>query len=105
MIRRALIRLTARMLIGLLVSVQGAFAFTGCIMPEREPVLAITQTEMPPCHEQESKTDGLCVLHCAGDKQSLDKPSIKLPSIGVAPVLVVYTPVLHAPRYDTGRIR
>ena len=62
---------------------------------EREPALAIAQTDVPPCHEQESKTDGLCVLHCLGDQQSLDKPSVKLPALGEAPVLVVLTPVLY----------
>jgi hypothetical protein len=99
MIRRALIRCTARMLVGLLVSVQGAFAFAGCVSSEREPARAIAQTDVPPCHEQEPKADGLCVLHCVGDRQSLDKPAVKLPPIGVAPVLVVPAPVLHAPRY------
>jgi hypothetical protein len=66
---------------------------------EREPAPAMTQMDMSPCHEQESKTDGLCVLHCVGEKQSLDKPSVKLPSIGVAPVLVVLGPALHSPSY------
>jgi len=66
---------------------------------EREPALAIAQTDVPPCHEQESKTDGLCVLHCLGDQQSLDKPSVKLPALGEAPVLVVLTPVLYPTLY------
>jgi hypothetical protein len=81
------------MLVGLLVMIQGAFAVAACATPEREPARAISQMDMPPCHEQESKTDGLCVLHCVGDQQSLDKPSLKLPAIGEAPVLVVLTPV------------
>ena len=96
MIRRPFIRWTARILVGLLVSVQGAFAVAACVTAEREPALAIAQTDIPPCHEQESKTDGLCVLHCLGDQQTLDKPSVTLPSLGEAPVLVVLTPILHS---------
>ncbi len=94
--KRTFLRWTARVLVGMLVLVQGAFAAAGCVFPEREPARAIAQIDMPPCHEQESKTDGLCVLHCVGDQQSLDKPSVKLPAIGEAPVLIVLAPVLHA---------
>jgi hypothetical protein len=99
MIKRSLLRWTACVLAGTMVSVQAAFAFAACVSPEREPARAIAQMDVPPCHEQESKTDGLCVLHCLGDRQSLDKPSVKLPSLGEAPVLVVLTPMLHSAPY------
>ena len=78
-----------------MLSVQAAFAFAACVSPEREPARAIAQMDVPPCHEQESNTDGLCVLHCLGDQQSLDKPSAKLPSLGEAPVLVFLAPALY----------
>lgn len=99
MVKRSLLRWTARLLVGILASVQGAFALAGCVLPEREQARAISQMDVPPCHEQESKTDGLCVLHCLGDQQSLDKPSVKLPVLGEAPVLVVLTPMLYSALY------
>jgi hypothetical protein len=99
MMKRSRLRWTACVLAGILVSVQAAFALAACMPPASEPAQAIAQTEVPPCHEQQAQVDGLCVLHCLGDRQSLDKPSVKVPALGEAPVLVVLTPMLHAASY------
>jgi len=89
MVTRRLVRWTARILGGVLLCVQGAFAFGACGLPVRAPAQAIAGVNSPPCHEREAKTDGLCVLHCLSDQQSLDKPDLKLAAIGDAFVLEV----------------
>jgi hypothetical protein len=44
-----------------------------------------------PCHESGSAAPapapGLCLTHCLGEKQSLDKPSIAVPALAPATVL------------------
>jgi len=99
MMKRSRLRWVACVVAGTLLSVQVAFAMAACAAPVGEPALAIAQTEVPPCHEQEAQSDGLCVLHCLGERQSLDKPSAKLPGVGVAPVLVVLAPIPHSANY------
>jgi hypothetical protein len=82
-------RSTARIAAGNLLLVKCAYALSACGMPEREPARAIAQTEASPCHEREARAGGLCVLHCLGAQQSLDKPSLPVPGRFESPVLVV----------------
>lgn len=35
----------------------------------------------------------LCLMHCTNDQQSLDKPSLQLPALADAAVLVVHAPL------------
>ncbi len=97
MVTRRLVRWTARLVAGVLLCVQGAFAFGACGLPVREPARAIADMNPPPCHEPEATAGGLCVLHCLSDQQSLDKPGLQPAAIGEASLLVV-----ALPRPETG---
>ncbi|SRR5258706_16073486 len=111
MVTRRLLRWTARIVAGVLLCVQGAFAFGSCGMPIREPARVIADMNLPACHEPEVKVEGLCVLHCLSDQQSLDKPDLKPAAVADAPMLLVAerrppistelvvwkSPALHAP--------
>jgi hypothetical protein len=85
-------------LLAALLFAQGALAAAGCDRLQRAPAeaIAVAGEETPPCHQSQRSMDNLCVLHCLGEFQSLDKPSAKLPALGDAPVLVVLVP---APRW------
>jgi hypothetical protein len=85
--------LVARSLIAALLFAQGALALAACDWMRRAPALAVAQSGQPaPSAECQmlERSVNLCVAHCLGEDQSLDKPSILMPALAVAPV-----PVLH----------
>lgn len=90
MIPRRLLRLAARTLIGALLFSQAAVALAACDWLRRAPAHAIAQAEQPAaearCHEQ-GRNLNLCVAHCLGEDQSLDKPAVSVPGFDAAPVL------------------
>ncbi len=104
MIPRRLLRLAARTLVGALLFAQAAVALAACDWLQRAPAHAIAQAEQPAaearCHEQERNVN-LCVAHCLGEDQSLDKPSVSIPAFAAAPVLLlslIALAPLHAAR-------
>jgi hypothetical protein len=100
MIPKRLLRLAARTLVGALLFSQAAVALAACDWLRRAPAHAIAQAEQPAaearCHEQERNVN-LCVAHCLGEDQSLDKPAASIPAFDAAPVLIlsVIAPAPH----------
>ena len=68
---------------------QAALVFAACESAWRAPALVIALAEQginaENCHEQGSNVN-LCLAHCLGEDQSLDKPLVKVPALSVAPV-------------------
>jgi hypothetical protein len=100
MSRRARQRLVARIVAAALLFAHALVAFANCQMPARSAAAAIAG---PPaaageakCHEQ-SRMVNLCVAHCLGEDQSLDKPTSAVPVASSAAVLVLHDGLL-APR-------
>ena len=79
---------------------QGALAFAACDWVRRAPAHAIAQESQPvddaSCHEQKRNVN-LCVAHCLGEDQSLDKHTTPIPALAAAPVLTLRE-VLLAPQ-------
>ena len=107
--RRSLLRMT-RLLLGAFLLAQAALALAGCDWGVRDAARAVAMVAGggdAPCHEPDSAApaSGLCLTHCLGELQSLDKPSFAVPAL--APVAVLFiTPTVfsHAQRV-TGRER
>lgn len=63
---------------------QAALALAACESIDRVPALVIALAEQEnagaPCHES-SRNVNLCMMHCLGDDQSLDKPPLKVPPV------------------------
>jgi hypothetical protein len=86
----------ASVLLGVMLFAQAAFALAGCDWRERAPAEAIARISAPPCHQEgQGPAANVCVAHCLADFQSLDKPSVTLPALGDAPVLMVVLPTPH----------
>jgi hypothetical protein len=88
--RRALLR-TTRLLFGIFLLAQMTLALAACNFVARDAARAVAAAAgnaSAPCHESgEPATDsGLCLPHCLGGQQSLDKPSVTIPAL--APVAV-----------------
>ena len=92
MISRRWLRHAARTLIGALLFAQAAVALAACESLRRAPALAIAQAAQPAaesrCHEPERNVN-LCVAHCLGEDQSLDKASVSIPAFAATPVLLL----------------
>ena len=103
--RRALLR-TTRLLLAAFLLAQAALALAACDWGARDAARAVAMTAGggdAPCHESGSAApapaSGLCLTHCLGELQSLDKPSFAVPAL--APVAVLFiTPAVssHARR-------
>ena len=81
--RRSLLR-TTRLLLGAFLLAQAALAMAACEWGARDAARAVAMAggaANAPCHEagQASADAGLCLTHCLGTQQSLDKPSVALP--------------------------
>jgi len=90
--RRALLR-TTRLLLGAFLLAQAALALAACDWGARDAARALAMAAGggdAPCHESGSTApaSSLCLTHCLGDVQSLDKPSFAVPA--VAPVAVLW---------------
>ena len=68
---------------------QAALVFAACESAWRAPALVIALAERridgENCHERGINVN-LCLAHCLGEDQSLDKPLVKVPTLSAAPV-------------------
>jgi len=66
-----------------MVFVQAALALAACRFdggaPARILASAMPEANAHPCHEP-AESINLCLAHCRGDKQTLDKPQVKVPA-------------------------
>jgi hypothetical protein len=96
----------ARVALAAMLFTQAALVFAACESAWRAPALVIAHAAPPgnnvTCHEQDGNAN-LCLAHCLGEDQSLDKPLVKVPALSAAPVFsmpaVLVSPhEAHAPR-------
>ena len=87
MLSRKRIRSVAKLILGVLLFAQAAFAAAVCELTQGNPVQAIAQSERP-CHQPETNAN-LCVSHCLAPDQSLDQPAPFVLSIPVGGILVL----------------
>ena len=101
--RRTLLR-TTRLLLAAFLLAQAALALAACDWGARDAARAVAMAAGggdAPCHESgnTAPASSLCLTHCLGELQSLDKPSLAVPAL--APVAVLFiTPTVfsHAQR-------
>ena len=97
--RRALLR-TTRLLLAAFLLAQAALALASCDWGARDAARAVAMAAGggdAPCHESgnTAPASGLCLTHCLGELQSLDKPSFAVPTL--APVAVLFiTPTVFS---------
>ena len=99
--RRSLLRI-ARLLLGAFLLAQAAMALAACDWSARDAARAVTiaaGSANAPCHEAGADA-GLCLTHCLGDQQRLDKPSVT-PALAPAAAL----PRAPAPPAAVWRVR
>lgn len=89
--RRSLLRIT-RLILGAFLLAQAALAMAACEWGARDAARAVAMAggaASAPCHDAgESDADGgLCLTHCLGAHQSLDKPSVSLPAVAFVAAL------------------
>jgi len=103
MFLRSTLRQIARLALAAMLFTQAALAFAACESAWRTPVLAIMFTEQridgENCHEPAINAN-LCLVHCLGEDQTLDKPLVKVPALPVA--LVSFNPMAFVPRHQAG---
>jgi hypothetical protein len=62
---------------------QAALALAACKLdggaPARIQASGMSEASAQPCH-QPAESVNLCLAHCRGDKQTLDKPQVKVPA-------------------------
>ena len=90
--RRTLLR-TTRLILGAFLLAQAALALAACDWGVRDAARAVAMTAGggdTPCHESGSAApaSSLCLTHCLGELQSLDKPSFAVPAL--APIAVLW---------------
>jgi hypothetical protein len=90
--RRTLLR-TTRVLLGAFLLAQAALAVAACDWGARDAAQAVAMAageKDAPCHESGSAApaSGVCLTHCLGELQSLDKPTFAVPAL--APVAVLF---------------
>jgi hypothetical protein len=101
--RRALLR-TTRLLFAAFLLAQAALALAACDWGARDAARAVAMAAGggdAPCHEsgKTAPAAGLCLTHCLGELQSLDKPSIAVPALASVAVLsIVPAASSHAQR-------
>lgn len=90
MFSRSTLKGIARLALATLLFAQAALAFAGCDWLRAAPALAISASSSQlPCHEEPAVNANLCLAHCLGEDQSLDKPVVKVPAFFIAPILLV----------------
>ena len=108
MVARSALKTMARLALAALLFAQAAVVLAACESVRRAPALAIASAEHlggENCHEQGINVN-LCLVHCLGEDQSLDKPAGKVQSVTAPAILFVQTPLRamqfsHAPRSVT----
>ena len=91
MISRSTLKGWARLMLAALLFAQAALSLAACNWVQREPALAVAHANQPagePCPMLE-QSKNLCVAHCLGEDQSLDKPSIAMPALAAAPAFAL----------------
>ena len=91
MISRSTRKGWACLMLAVVLFAQGALALAACTWLQRAPALAVAHANQPtgePCAMLEQSRN-LCVAHCLGEDQSLDKPSIAMPALAAAPALAL----------------
>jgi len=101
--RRTLLR-TTRVLLGAFLLAQAALALAACDWGARDAARAVTMAAGggdAPCHASGSAApaSNMCLTHCLGELQSLDKPTIAVPVLAPVAVLFIAPAVFsHAQR-------
>lgn len=87
MVSRSALKAMARLALAATLFTQAALVFAGCESAPRAPAPALAEHRIDgeTCHEQGTNVN-LCLAHCLGEDQSLDKPSVKVPAFSAAPV-------------------
>lgn len=107
MVARSTLKAMARLALAALLFTQAALVLAACESVRRAPALAVAlaalQAGDATCHEQGGNAN-LCLAHCLGGDQSLDKPLVKIPALPNAPVFSLLTPLVsphgaRAPRH------
>jgi hypothetical protein len=83
--RRSLLR-SARLVLGAFLLAQAALALSACDWGARDAARALSAAAgsgEAPCHDSGNAVPepDLCLPHCLGEQQSLDKPSLAVPAI------------------------
>ena len=106
MVSRSTLKGMARLALAAVMFTQAALVFAACESAWRSPARVIALVEQgidgENCHEPAINAN-LCLAHCLGEDQSLDKPLVKVPAPSVAPaffmpVVFVSPPEACAPR-------
>ena len=101
MVSRSRLKGMARLALAAMLFTQAALVFALCESARPAPALVIAfaaeRIEGTNCHEQEMNVN-LCLAHCLGDDQSLDKPLVKVPALSIAPVFLV--PAVFASQHE-----
>jgi len=87
---RSLLR-SARLVLGAFLLAQAALALSACDWGARDvarALLAAAGGSEAPCHGSGNAAPDpdLCLPHCLGEQQSLDKPSLAVPAVAVVAV-------------------
>lgn len=87
MLSRSALKAMARAALAALLFAQAALAVAACESVRRAPALALAEHRLDgeTCHEQGTNVN-LCLAHCLGEDQSLDKPLVKVPALSAVPV-------------------
>ena len=89
MVSRSTLKAMARLALAAMLFTQAALVFAACESAWRAPALVIALAEQATddgnCHEPAINAN-LCLAHCLGEDQSLDKPLVKIPALCAAPV-------------------
>lgn len=92
MVSRSTLKRLARLALAAMLFAQAALAFAACESAWRAPALVISLAEGHSsgenCHETAVNVN-LCLAHCLGEDQSLDKPLVKVPALSAVPVFVL----------------
>lgn len=70
---------------------QAAFALASCNLYRAQShavMIAAQDAQREPCHES-GENPNLCLAHCQGGEQTLDKHQVKVPELFLQPVLVI----------------
>jgi hypothetical protein len=101
MVSRSTLTGMAQLALAAMLFAHAALLFAACESAWRAPALIIALAEHgidgEHCHEQGINVN-LCLAHCLGEDQSLDKPLVKVPALAGAPILSV--PVPRASLHD-----
>ncbi len=106
MVSRANVRAMARWALAAMLFAQAAMGFAACESIGRAPAVVIALAERSAsgenCHDEGTNLN-LCLAHCLGEDQSLDKHIVKVPAFSAlvllhGPTAYVSPRIMSAPR-------